>query len=596
MGKKAGILLFFAAYLFLFSSCPSLPPPEINPDLKITEVGSMYYADAGSWIELYNSGSTDIQLSQYKIRTHSVMRTSPYSYMGINTFSLPSLTVPPGAYILVRGNIVSYLTNGARIVYILISPNTVPYWEDLGFVELMQYGQTIDFVRFGSDTTTPTTEGWAGGSAPALPNSAADYGKSLARDGSNTDTDTEADWTVHSYGTAGGPNDVTSDLDADLDGIPDCSEVSGSTFAGLPLYDWGARTGQKDLFIHIDYMQSSDPGVTPRKEALDKVVAAFAAKNYYLHFDVGNLYGSGPSNHNLDNTSHQVPFNQAAALGIYGSAANLYDYKNTYMNLAKKQIFHYMLFAYSQELDGSGGSSGIAELNGNDVIITLGNWGLTTTPTTSLNQLINYQAATVMHEFGHNLGLRHGGNEDMNYKPNYYSIMNYMYQLNGLPTIGNANEGDRYYWYRYSRVDAFSALSKFKQYLPTGNFTDLHNNCTDDPSVFKMDYSNGNGGPLDEALVNEPNGLQRSGSAPIDYNGDGDGADTNFDMDLNNDTGRSNFTDYDDWSHLNLFFVRTHYGDLSGISSPAVLRIWSDPVGNDRQEVIVETLTAPKLD
>lgn len=34
---------------------------------------------------------------------------------------------------------------------------------------------------------------------------------------------------------------------------------------------------------------------------------------------------------------------------------------------------------------------------------------------------------TFIHEMGHNLGLRHGGGEDLNYKPNYPSAMNYAY-------------------------------------------------------------------------------------------------------------------------------------------------------------------------
>lgn len=37
-----------------------------------------------------------------------------------------------------------------------------------------------------------------------------------------------------------------------------------------------------------------------------------------------------------------------------------------------------------------------------------------------------------LHEFGHNLNLRHGGNENRNYKPQYQSVMNYMYSLPGL--------------------------------------------------------------------------------------------------------------------------------------------------------------------
>ena len=42
------------------------------------------------------------------------------------------------------------------------------------------------------------------------------------------------------------------------------------------------------------------------------------------------------------------------------------------------------------------------------------------------------QAGTLMHELGHNLGLRHGGNDDVNTKPNYLSVMNYAFQNIGL--------------------------------------------------------------------------------------------------------------------------------------------------------------------
>ena len=42
------------------------------------------------------------------------------------------------------------------------------------------------------------------------------------------------------------------------------------------------------------------------------------------------------------------------------------------------------------------------------------------------------QAGTLMHELGHNLGLRHGGDDHVKYKPNYLSVMNYAFQLTGL--------------------------------------------------------------------------------------------------------------------------------------------------------------------
>ena len=34
-----------------------------------------------------------------------------------------------------------------------------------------------------------------------------------------------------------------------------------------------------------------------------------------------------------------------------------------------------------------------------------------------------------MHELGHTLGLHHGGGDDINNKPNYYSVMNYAWQV-----------------------------------------------------------------------------------------------------------------------------------------------------------------------
>ena len=43
---------------------------------------------------------------------------------------------------------------------------------------------------------------------------------------------------------------------------------------------------------------------------------------------------------------------------------------------------------------------------------------------------LDEQAATVMHEFGHNLKLRHRGNFDLpNCEPNYFSVMNYAFQF-----------------------------------------------------------------------------------------------------------------------------------------------------------------------
>jgi hypothetical protein len=86
-----------------------------------------------------------------------------------------------------------------------------------------------------------------------------------------------------------------------------------------------------------------------------------------------------------------------------------------------------MVFAHS--LFGTG-ASGCAELPGDDSVIALAGFG----PTSSSDPYYqrgttDEQAGTVMHELGHNLGLRHGGGDNLNCKPNYLSVMNYNRQL-----------------------------------------------------------------------------------------------------------------------------------------------------------------------
>ena len=94
---------------------------------------------------------------------------------------------------------------------------------------------------------------------------------------------------------------------------------------------------------------------------------------------------------------------------------------------AKALVYHYAVFVdqiqvYRLDTANPGISyttSGIAELGGNDLIVSLGGWGKN-----KANIDANV-AGTFMHELGHNLGLDHGGGDGVNNKPNYQSVMNY---------------------------------------------------------------------------------------------------------------------------------------------------------------------------
>lgn len=557
--------------------------------LLITEVGMCRYTNRSCWFEIHNKSSQcSVNLADYKIKASYVDSVAGGQPAGTETFDLPELSLSGGAYLVIRGNATNsgeYI-NGPGQIYIvkqtLGGADRLPYWTNSGYLEIVKGSTTIDFVRYGANVQAPTSGGaasWTDGTLPTMwTQNDANYGKSIARNANLTDTNVGDDWVAREFATPGAPNDVTCTTDADADGIPDCSEVSGSTYAGLNLYAMGARTGQKDVFIEVDYMDSTDPGVIPQRAALDKVKAAFAAKGYKLHFDVGDLFhqadGINEAYHDLGNASAKVPFAQGIELGAAGDKANFYTYKAGHMDIRRRNIFYYMLFAYSRNADGSAGSSGVAEVNGNDSIVALGNWGLVT----DSNRLINYQASTLMHEWGHNLGLLHGGNDNVNYKPNYYSIMNYHYQLSGLPTLNN-NPGDRYYLYRRNNYGDCSLITSVSQ------LTNNYNSAT-----FKMDFADGAGTAIAEGTISESAGLNRPGSSSIDYNCNGSINGGTISKDLNGDGATNTLNGFDDWANVNVIFLRKYSGADSGYFQLAGdgEKIHIDPVGNDRQPVVDE--------
>jgi hypothetical protein len=115
----------------------------------------------------------------------------------------------------------------------------------------------------------------------------------------------------------------------------------------------------------------------------------------------------------------------------------------------RKDFFHYGMFVHGLGMPRSTDPSsldfhiprnvsGIADPPGGDLVVALGlNWG-----GVDYNGSIFTQATTIMHELGHNLGLKHGGQPligldgvpklEPNCKPNQQSVMNYLFQMRGL--------------------------------------------------------------------------------------------------------------------------------------------------------------------
>lgn len=221
------------------------------------------------------------------------------------------------------------------------------------------------------------------------------------------DRDSLCDAAEQHYGT--NPNRQ----DSDGDGLSDAAEIYG--VSGIDLASLGANPNRKDIFVEIDYY----PVYKPQQAALDKVVKAFADA------PVDNPDGSKGIN------LHIVLDQAIAPEDIDANLSPVWDdvdtLKKRYFSSQRQGIFHYALFAELHNDDTfSGKSRGVP---GTELVVTLGGF---TPEGGSLMQ----QGGTLMHELGHNLGLEHGGYEQASRKVNYFSVMNYNYQISGLH-VGN---------------------------------------------------------------------------------------------------------------------------------------------------------------
>ena len=559
--------------------------------IVISEIASGFYDDSPYWFEIVNIGNAPVNLSGYMVNTgQSVLGINPSTVAGRQSFRLPDVSVAPGAFLVISGERRDKVPNTAQIVHISEgrAPIKYPYWTSSGSIELVKDGVTRSFVRFGTNTDMPTT-GAAPRAAPALPNAADAFGYAIVLSGkAATDIDPAGAWQSVSWTTPAGPNDVPAGaVDADGDGIPDSAEVPGGSFAGMNLYAMGVRAGKRDILIQVDYMDSPDPGLTPRKEAMDNVKASFGANGVNMVIDVGDLFGAFDTQYNWGG-GKKVTYTKCVSIrplvrpSTPPCSGDLYQYKQRSMDLRRVSIFHYALFGSSQEPDGSSGSSGLAELPGNDLLITLGGVGLNTNTTGSTNTLINVQAGTFMHELGHNLNLDHGGDEIVNNKPNYFSVMNYLYQFDGLGRDARGLE----------------PFQRWKSNIQGDQSGDLKNDDRTDLGSLALNFSNGTSRVLDEYYLQESLNIGRGANSGVfaDWNGN-QALDTRpYALDINNDGMLNQLTDFDDWANISLAFNRNYPGAFGARERRlSTTRRVVDPMSNDRQPVIVETTRAPRM-
>jgi hypothetical protein len=266
--------------------------------------------------------------------------------------------------------------------------------------------------------------------------------------------------------------------DRDGDGLLDTWETDGLTVGGrrVDLRAMGAKPDHKDLFLEIDQIEGSWLPQT----MLDRMAAQFRTApvsnpdgraGITLHLDAGpdslmdpptgRRWGraasagevfAGPEE--LGSVGGQ-PCN-GAATGDYDWTA-FDDLRAQHFKPERQPVFRYAIAAFRV---GDGTCiSGIAKGIPSSVFTFQTDFpdgaseeenGVDTPGVVSLY-------ATLVHELGHTLGLRHGGEDHVGYKPNYLSVMNYAYQLTG---IRRDNSGQRYAFWSAQDPSAATAVDE----------------------------------------------------------------------------------------------------------------------------------------
>lgn len=326
--------------------------------------------------------------------------------------------------------------------------------------------------------------------------------------------------------------DFSGAVDTDGDGIIDFWETEGfdkdlDTIIEVDFPGLGANPLHKDLFVEIDYMA----GHKPSDKVINDVIAAFAAapndlvKNpdqapgINLHIQVDEEIPHS------DHTSMWTGFDFRRSL-FFGTAVE----RDFPVNIeAKKLFYRYGIFIHQQAEDKK--ASGQAEIPGNDFVVSLG--GFKNTDSNGHNTgSESQQSGALMHELGHTLSLRHGGNLAVNCKPNYASVMNYIFQFD-------------------------------EEKLVPGRPLDYSRETN--PPIMENDLTESAGiiGPSDRetfvggAIAPNFNDVEFF-NIPIDFNKNGNSTDTGVSRDVNqiddvDDCGPSpgeTLTGYTDWSNL----------------------------------------------
>jgi uncharacterized repeat protein (TIGR01451 family) len=282
----------------------------------------------------------------------------------------------------------------------------------------------------------------------------------------------------------------------------------------------GPKNERQHVYVHYDYMVAADgTSDAPDPDAIELVREAFDAHGIDLVID---------SHHSAIPLWPMVAFGVDIGTCVSPEQTIAFDtLKAQYFHPTSAHEWHYAIFG---ERINCFGNTGIAWISGDDFVVSLGQFRdrLSRLPR---DLILRWVAGTFMHELGHNLGLDHGGDSSMNYKPNYLSVMNYSFLNTGIPYAGTVG----------STVPVGYRIDYSSQALPVLDENHLDETLgiqagTTDITTFDGEFGSGVG----------------SATGAIDWNlsGETTGRDVRVNLNVPDGDAYTPLTGFDDWSFV----------------------------------------------